>query len=94
MTLNQFEAKLETILTETLPELVETDELGNTIPAAQYRAERCSLLSQEIRRCSWAAWARPAALALANKADTAASGRPLPRFDAFVSGGKLAGAIQ
>jgi len=95
-----YEAKINAILTAPLPAQVEVDELGNTVPAAQYRAEQLSSLSQEIRRIAWAQEAKPQALAIAARADQIAADlvggavRPLPRFESFVSGGTVVPAIQ
>lgn len=40
-----YEACINAILTAPLPAQVEVDDIGNTIPAAQYRAEQGKLLS-------------------------------------------------
>lgn len=100
MTLQDFRDRLQAILTEPLPDSVVTDELGNTTPANEYRAERCSLLSQEIRCCAWNPEVAAEARAIAQKADEAAAEltgsivTPLPHFDSFVSGGHIVPAIQ
>lgn len=101
MTIQDFKGQLEAILTELLPADVEVDELGSTIPATQYRAERLGLLSQEIRRCAWTPEAISEALAIAGEADEKAADllgnarpQPLPRFESFVSGGTIVPAIQ
>ena len=101
MTIQDFKGQLEAILTELLPADVEVDELGSTIPAKQYRAERLGLLSQEIRRCAWTPEAKLEALAVAREADEKAADlsgnarpQPLPRFESFFSGGTIVPAIQ
>lgn len=68
-----YEAKINAILTAQLPALVEIDEMENTIPAAQYRAEQLSLLSQEIRRIAWSPEAKGQALLIAARADSIAA---------------------
>ena len=100
MTIQDFQNQLQEILAEPLPDKVVTDDLGNTEPANEYRAERCSLLSQEIRRCAWNPEAKAEAWALARQADEKAARlygsymSPLPRFESFVSGGHIVTAIQ
>lgn len=100
MTLQNFQDQLQAILTEPLPDNVVADELGNITPANKYRALRCSLLSQEIRRCAWKPEAKAEAWTLARQADETAARlygsymSPLPRFDSFVSGGHIVPAIQ
>lgn len=100
MTLEEFENQASEITNQPLPERVEIDELGNTIPAAEWRAEKLGLLSQAIRRCAWDGAQQGAAHDLALRCDEAAahfSGyhvAPLPRFEAVYSGGILHRAIQ
>ena len=97
---NSYEAKINAILTAPLPDAVEVDELGNTITAAQYRAEQLSNLSLEIRRIAWAQEAKATALTIAARADSIAAElvggavRRLPRFDALTSNGIIHKAIQ
>lgn len=101
MTITDFENKLNEILTNTLSESVEIDDLGNTVPANEYRAEQLSTLSREIRRCAWEGPATKLASNLAARADQASAQmrgtshvEPLPRFDAIVSGGIIHRAIK
>lgn len=100
-TVENLRARLQVILTELLPANVVTDEMGNTTPANEYRAERCLLLSQEIRRISWSHGVKEQALAVAREADEKAAeltgqmrGNPLPRFESFVSGGHIVAAVK
>lgn len=97
---NSYEAKINAILTAPLPDAVEMDELGNTIPAAQYRSEQLSSLSQEIRRIAWDHDAKATALTIAARADQIAADlvggavRPLPRFDSITNGGVFYPAVK
>lgn len=45
-----YEAQINAILTAQLPAQVEIDELGNTVPANEYRAGQLADLSQSRRR--------------------------------------------
>ncbi len=101
MNTSAYEAKINAILTAQLPVEVEIDELGNTLPADDYRAKQLSFLSQEIRRTCWNPEVKEQADKIADRADQIAAdllgkGRPepLPRFEAFVSGGHIVRAIR
>lgn len=48
-----YEAQINAILTAQLPAQVEIDELGNTVPANEYRAGQLADLSQSRRRIAW-----------------------------------------
>ncbi len=101
MTTTDYQLRLNAILTAALPAQVETDELGNTTPRDEYRAQQLGLLSQEIRRIAWSPEAKHTAHAIAQLADEHAARllgnvrtQPLPRFESFVSGGHIVPAIQ
>jgi hypothetical protein len=51
---------------------VEVDDLGNTIPASEYKREQASFLAEDIRRIAWSPHAHAEAMTIARQADTIA----------------------
>lgn len=68
MTVDDFAAQLERIKTGPLPAQVEVDELGNTIPADQYRREQADHLATRINRIAWNSGALERARKVASEA--------------------------
>lgn len=60
---------LEKVKALPLTGRVTIDNLGNTIPADEYRRQQADFLATEIRKIAWTASVRPAAHAIAREAD-------------------------